>query len=184
MYRLPGCLVVALLALGTGCQSDLELRMVDGDGEYVTSYRNLEGVSIDSGNRRQVVVREAALYADDTTDETSILMYLSFPIHAGEGIDLRRPEVFLVWSNVAAEFSGLLRTLSWGLTTQREVQSLSGTFSGEVRAGTGMPREVTVTVKDLPVQPLDSPKELEQRGYADLVREHLHRFELEPADQP
>lgn len=178
-------LLPALALIGAGCAHDVQMRMTDGDGAYVDTYRRVEGVSIESGGRQRVMVRESNVDAEELTGKTSLLLYVSFPIQAGRGLDLQHPQVYLVWSNLAAEFSGLLNATSFQRKQEREVQSLSGTFSGQVRSrnGESLPRDVTVTLNDVPLRAAESAGEINRPLYSEMLREHLHKLESSPANR-
>jgi hypothetical protein len=181
--------LVALVLMGAGCAHDVQLRMVDGDGTHIDSYRSVEGMSVESGGRQLVMVRESNIDVEELTGRTSVLLYLSFPVQAGQGIDLLHPQVYLVWSDLAAEFSGFLNATSFQRIQEREVQSVSGSFSGKVRSRTGesLPRDVRVTLNKVPLRPAESPSAIDRRMYSEMLREHLHNLEssvANPEDGP
>ncbi len=171
--------------LVAGCAHDMHLRMIDGEGEYVASSDNMEGMAITSGGQRRVMFRESHVDSKELTGRTSMLLYLSFPVIAGKGVDMKHPQAYFVWSDISAEFSGVLNATSSMPKQSRELHSLSGTFSGQLhpQSGNAPPRDVTVTLKDVPVRPAASNAEFDRHVYSEMLREHLHRLEFDKPDQ-
>lgn len=177
-------LILAAVLAG-GCQHDVHIRTLGPGDAYAESFLRAEGLSIESNGQRRVVLRPSELREEAYGESTGILMYLSVPVDPIHGVDLHNPKVFVVWSDIAAEFSGLLKAtaLSWKRIGASE--RLNGTFTGTLRTEEipESSRDVRITINEATVHVTDSPHEFDRQGYTEMLREHLYRVEFDAEDR-
>lgn len=176
---------IAALFLGflfAACVSDVELRPLDSHGRYRQSYIEGEAFAIESGGRRRVLFQSSEINGDRVAPGQSVLMYLSVPIESGKGPDLMDTRAFVVWSDVAAEFSGFLEPLDH--KRGREWKNLRGRYRGILREPqTNELKPVEIEVKDAPIVPAQEAPAISVDAYADEIRSHLFRLEFDAADR-
>ncbi len=175
---------VLLIASATGCTHDMAFRTLDARGEYENAFIEGEALAIDADGRHRVILSGSPIRDERIADSESVLMYLSIPYDSNHGFTVRDTRVFVVWSDISAQFSGFVHETSPNVERSRALESVQGRYTGTLREKeTGELRNVKISVKDAPVTKVESREEIDRRGYSDVIRNHLYRLEFDAADR-
>jgi len=99
-------------------------------------------------------------------------------------MDFDDVSIFFVLNDISAEFVGFLRPISSQTMPTEETKILQGNYAGVLREPiSGDLIRVEVEVENAPIQPVESRKEIDERGYSEDIRRHLYRLEFDQADR-
>jgi hypothetical protein len=181
---LPLYFALTAAVFAAGCQHDVQMRALDAEGRYERTLREAHALAVESDGRRRVLLQSSASNEDKTLGGGSLLLYLSFDIDPVHGIDLKHPKVFLSLSDVALSFSGFLDADAVKEESGPNGETVSGRFTGTLSAqGRDQTRDVTITLDKTPVTDVGTREEIDRKGYAAIIREHLYNLDFDAADR-
>ncbi len=156
---------VALLGV-SACQSDLEMRSIDRRGGYSASVWNTEGFAFESDTRR-VMLEFQRPPVGHVVDSDTYIGYISVPVHPRRGLVFTDPSFGVGWSDVAMSFGGIFDPFPKPLQNGQVVAVMPlEEFREDDELSSGIGKS----------WPVVDPR---YQAYADLLRDHVYRIDLD-----
>lgn len=181
--------LIVLIALAPllGCQTNIAGVYIEGyEQAYYKRVAYEEGLAIDNGDRRQIFLKFRDLGSDyPTGDSQTFLLFISMPVRPGKVLDVKKSEVFFVWSSISLSVAGFMNVESLDtVRTPRGTTLLSGDFiSSQLYTQESEPRKIEISVSKIPLEEADSMEEADRRGYTEAILESLRIFDIPTEDR-